>query len=204
MADISVSLTQFIDFTIKRNGLSKISHIRRIKGYEYNPATDYWKRLRDEIKRIHQNNLDLDELDSLVDKVNEKKKANYAKLIRFYKKHFRNKRIEWFDPGNSNWMFDNQLLVRSSPELGLYINGKPHIVKLYFKGEDNRIDVNNIKSTITLMNESSFNKSLPDETITSVLNIRRNKMYSDNDINENLLISLESEAQQFIYLWNNI
>ena len=204
MADIQISLTQFLDFTLKRSGRSRTNYVRSIKYSDYNPATDYWKQLRDEIKEVHSSGHPLNDLDQLIDQVNERKRHNYSEAIKLYKKFFRNKDIQWFDPGNSHRSFNGELVVNSNPELGLFIDGTPHLIKLYFKGGKARIDKHSVTSTLSLMNTATFNKELPDETIASVLNIKRTKIHSDNFVDDDLLISLEGDAQQLIYLWKNV
>lgn len=42
----------------------------------------------------------------------------------------RNKEITWFDPGKATWHSD-ELSVRSNPELGLIIDGKAYLIKLF-------------------------------------------------------------------------
>lgn len=204
LSDISVSLTQFLDFTLKRSGGARTKYVREVKYSEYHPSTDYWKQLRDEIKKVHSKNQPLDSLDSLLETVSERKRHNYSQAIKLYKNFFCNKDVEWFDPGSSYWSFNDELVVRSNPELGLFINDAPHLIKLYFKGEKERIDKHNIASTLTLMNSAKFNETLPDGVITSVLNIRREKIYHNNFVDDDLLLSLEGDAQQFIYIWRNV
>lgn len=70
--------------------------------------------------------------------VDQKKKQNYIDVIRQYKKFIRNKDIVWFDPGKSHWVSDD-LIVRSSPELGLLVNDEPHLIKLFFKGKKSEL-----------------------------------------------------------------
>ncbi|KRI88964.1 hypothetical protein APC20_03575, partial [Acinetobacter baumannii] len=145
----------FLDFTLKGSGAAKTNFVRRIKYQpDYHPAFDHWRQLRNEIKKIHENDLDIATLDNLLNIVDQKKKKSYQEAIKQYKKFVKGKQIEWFDSGKSHWMFDN-LLVRSTPEIGLIIDGKPHLIKLYFKGRSERIDTHNIKSTLTLMSYSN-------------------------------------------------
>lgn len=204
MKDIGISLTQFIDFTLKRSGSSKTKFVRDIKYNEYSPAKDYWKQLRDEIKRIHESKLSLNELDSLVEIVSERKKLNYKNAIRLYKTFLKDKNYEWFDPGNSFWTFQDELVVRSTPEIGLFIDNNPYLIKLYFKGKNDRIDQNNMNSSLTLMKASKFEKDLPVNSQSSVLNIYRKKLFANPPIDPDLLLSLESEASQFVFLWKQV
>lgn len=204
MAEISVGLTQFLDFTLKGSGASKTNFVRKVKYQsDYHPAFDYWKQLRDEIKRIHEKGLALSTLDSLIEKVEKKKQKNYQEAIKQYKKFLKGKDVEWFETGKSHWAFDN-LVVRSTPEIGLKIDGEPHLIKLYFKGKNERIDRHNIQSTLTLMSHSNSSVDFPKTCCHTVLNVQRNRLHSLSEVNEDLLVSLEGDAYQFIYLWSRV
>ncbi|MYL21640.1 hypothetical protein GLW04_17175 [Halobacillus litoralis] len=204
MSEPKVGLTQFLDFTLKQSGGSRTNHVRKVKNSEYSPATDYWRMLRNEIKNIHKENANLDALDQLPDRVSESKRENYKNAVRLYKKCLKGHDVRWFEPSKSIWKFNDELLVRSSPELGLYIDGVPHAIKLYFKGNKQKVDIRNIQSTLTLLNTSDFESSLPENTVFSVLNIQRNKLYTSKTVNDDLLLSLEGEAMNFLHIWNRI
>lgn len=202
MAKIKVSLTQFLDFTLKGSA-AKTTFVKNLKSQpEYQPIFDYWKQLRETVIKFHQNELPFECFETLVQTVDQKKKQNYIDVIKQYKKFIKNKDISWFDPGKSLWISDD-LIVRSSPELGLFINDEPHLIKLFFKGKRERIDKYNINSTLTLLNESTFSNEHNDVNYT-VLNIQKNRMFTNNSINHEHLIALESEANQLCYIWNKI
>lgn len=78
-----------------------------------------------------------------------------------------------------------------------------HILLNCFSKEKERIDKYNINSTLTLLNESTFSNEHNNVNYT-VLNIQKNKMYTNNSINNDHVIALESEAHQLCYLWNKI
>lgn len=199
----SIGLTQFIDFTVKGSA-AKVTMVRNIKYQEdYHPAFDYWKQLRDGIIKFHEEDLKSDFLDALVEGVDEKKKENYALALRQYRKFLKNKEITWFNPGKSTWL-NNDIAVRSSPELGLIINGIPHLIKLYFKGKTEKVDKRTSKTILALMNTSSYDVNHPDSMHHSVLNIQRNNFITDDKVNQDQLLALESEATQFMHIWNNI
>lgn len=202
MAEIKVSLTQFLDFTLKGSA-AKTTFVKNLKSQpEYQPIFDYWKQLRETVIKFHQNELPFECFETLVQTVDQKKKKNYIDVIKQYKKFIKNKNISWFDPGKSHWISDD-LIVRSSPELGLLINDEPHFIKLFFKGKRERIDKYNINSTLTLLNESTFSTEHNDVNYT-VLNIQKNRMFTNNSIKNEHLIALESEANQLCYIWNKI
>ncbi|MGE1000528.1 hypothetical protein ACQGR7_25940, partial [Bacillus sp. Gnz1/3] len=165
MAEIKVGLTQFLDFTLKSSA-AKTNFVKNLKSQpEYHPVFDYWKQLRETVIKFHKNKLSFDCFEALVQAVDQKKKQNYIDVLKQYKKFITNKDVSWFDPGKSHWLSDN-LIVRSSPELGLLINDEPHLIKLFFKGKKERIDKYNINSTLTLLNESTFSNEHKDVNYT--------------------------------------
>lgn len=204
MENISISLTQFIDFTLK-NGESKVKKVRDIKEQAgYHPAFDYWRELREAIKQLHENEYRPDFLDGVVEKVHPRKKLHYAESVKQYKKFCRKKSIEWFDPGKSFWT-SNDLIVRSSPELGLIIDGKPHLIKLYFKELSEKMDKRSAATTLTLM-AASTREIEHDNASNCVLNIKKCALYpvTRSDVNTDRLLSLDGEAAHFVHIWNNV
>jgi len=200
---VSVGLTQFIDFTIKGSA-AKTNMVRKIKyQHKYHPSFDYWKQLRDAIIAFHEQNLGFDYFEKLVQNVDDRKKSNYIAMIKQYQKFLKNKDISWFHPGKATWV-SNELLVRSTPELGLIINDEPYLIKLYFKGNREKIDRRNISTTLTLLNTSIYEESHAPYISRSVLNLNKNKLFTDNTVNQDKLIALQSEAAQFMFIWNNI
>jgi hypothetical protein len=200
---ISVGLSQFTEFTLKGTS-AKTNMVRKIKYQEkYHPAFDYWKPLRDEIIKFHSQNLEIECFENLVKKVDQKKKTNFVVAIKQYQKFIKNKDIIWFDPGKATWLGD-ELTVRSSPELGLIIDGEPHLVKLYFKGKSDKIEKRNINTTLTLMNTSIREKAYNFTANNSVFNLNKSRLFTENKFNDDMLIALESEASQFMFIWNKV
>lgn len=204
---IKISLTQFIDFTLTQ-GIARVKCVKDIKYQEpYHPAKDFWGILREAIKYAHQNNLGLDYLDTVMSKINDERRLNnYPIAIKQYKKFCRNKDIEWFDNGNSFWSM-NSLFIRSTPELGLIINGKPHLVKLYFKGRNNKLGKRNSRNTLALMKMSTYEKKHQEDIVCSILDIATCRLISSTpteEINKELHLSLATDAVNFLYLWDQL
>lgn len=156
MSVINIGLTLFISFILKRSGTARARYVREIKYSTYHPAKDYWKLLRDNIIAIHSSDKSLNELDDIIKGVSERRRSNYRMMTTTYKSFFEDKNIKWFDPRNSVWTFENQLNIRANPEIGLYIDGEPYLIKLYFRGDSKVITNQNISSTLTLMNTAIF------------------------------------------------
>lgn len=200
---ISVGLSQFTEFTLKGSS-AKTNMVRKIKYQsDYHPAFDYWKKLRDQIVSYHQLELGNECFEDLISRVEEKKRQNYIYAIKQYLKFLNKKETIWFDPGKAVWIGD-ELSVRSSSELGLIINGVPHLIKLYFKGKNDKVDKKNINSSLILLDNSTYDTTFSFDVNCSVLNLQKNRLFTKTDYNEDMLIALESEASQFAYIWNKI
>ncbi|WP_366294320.1 hypothetical protein [Paenibacillus sp. AN1007] len=204
MDKIPISFTQFMEFTTKQSGPAKVSTVRKVKYSEYSPATDYWRDLRLAIREVHEKNYSIDYLDHIVQKANDKKKSNYADTVEQYKKFIKNKHIEWFQPADAHWSF-NGLFVRSTPELGLFINGKPHLLKLYFKERSEKLDKRKAASPLTLMTTSDRAHNDQQASI-SLLNVMKCRMFEStpSDVTSDRLLSLQGEAAHFIQIWNSL
>ncbi|WP_042472874.1 hypothetical protein [Bacillus ndiopicus] len=201
---ISVGLTQFIDFTVKQTMLSKMNAVNKIKNQgEYHPAKDHWKQLRDRIKLCYEKNLPIDSLDSLLLEVHEKKVDSYSQAIKSFKKFVRNKDTQWFTPPKAIWKSDGELVVRATAEVGLYIDGKPYLIKLFFKGATEKITERNIKPILTLMSEASYEKPYPPDTAFCVFNTKTGKLHIGTQIDPELSKALRYEIKIFEDIWND-
>lgn len=200
----SVGLTQFIDFTVRQTMLAKMNKVNDIKNQgEYHPVKDHWKQLRERIKLCYEQHQSLDQLDSLLTEVHERKINSYTEAIKALKKFTRNKKIEWFDPPKSIWTSTNGLVVRSSPELGLVIDGVPHLIKLFFKGSTEKINERNIQPILTLMLEAQAKDPYPPNIVFAVLNVKTAKIHVATQANPKILQALQLEAQTFENIWRS-
>ena len=200
-----ISLTDFIDFSIK-NGPSRRSKVKEIKNREdYHPATDYWKQLRDGLAEFHKKSYSVGYLDSIVNHAHDKKKDNYKLVCDRYKSFLGKKNIEWFDPHKETWAFSG-LGIRVNPELGLIINGKPHIIKMYFKEDPSKSDTllnkRRLESIFYLL-EDRIKPFHSDEIQLSVFNAKTGKLINQTKQVDGIKEILESDALAFMHLWNN-
>jgi len=197
-----MSLTQFIDISLAQSTMAKITAIRKSKESTYSPASDYWKPLRDGIKKMHQEGLDLTFLDSIPNAVDPRRRQNYVEMIKQYKLFCRGREISWFEPPSSYWS-EEGLFVRSTPELGLHINGKPYLVKLSFKERSEKMDKRGVQTTLTLVRQSTYEREL--DAVRSVLNIRKARLFEPQyPIDDRAVLALTAEAQQIVYLWDKV
>ncbi|MCF8567725.1 hypothetical protein LLE49_23680 [Alicyclobacillus tolerans] len=204
MPDIQITLTQFIDFSVRQQGVSRVNYVRRIKQQpEYHPAWDFWKQLRDALREMHSRKLSTSVLDDLISSVHPKKRELYTQAVAGYKNFLKKKEVAWFDPGKSHWSTED-LLVRTSPELGLLINGQPHLLKLYFKGHGETATKRNIAVTLAMLSESQFERPFH-SGIPSVMSTAQSKLFTlESALSDSDRIALAADAQQFVFLWNQL
>jgi len=139
-----LSLTDFVDVVMKA-GTPKLTKIRQIKDRPpYNPATDFWRPLRQQIVEAHQSGRGRSHVGEVVKGLADKKKRTaYPPLIKAYSKWWGRKDYHWFDPPGGTWRA-GAVSVGVNPELGLVLDDQRLVIKLYFKAEKltkNRVDV---------------------------------------------------------------
>ncbi len=197
---INISLTDFIDY-VSKVGTSKFTVVNKIYTREdYQPAFDFWKPLREGIIELHQNEVDKSALDKILENLTDKKKINrYPALIKSYKSFYGRKKIEWFDPPNREWKI-NDLRIKLNPELGLEINNKLYVIKLYFKAD--KLSQMKADLILLLMNTKLKRGDFKDVTF-AVLDIERKKLFENTKLSRTHLPLLEGEALSFINIWNS-
>ncbi|HDP1995476.1 TPA: hypothetical protein ACRVOW_002625 [Staphylococcus aureus] len=201
---IKISFTQFMNFAIK-NGITKTTAVRKIKNStEYHPGIDYWKEFRDEIKKIHKNNGNINALDNLLNKISEKKTSNYRQAINQYKSFVKGKNVKWFDPPMSKYSYGG-VTINVSHELGLYINGKPYLIKLLLSNDATRYaNKFNLQTTLALSYLATEFDELPENTSSMILLVSKKKTYESDYPGKEAIALLNSEISSFEILYNAI
>ena len=198
-----LSLTDFVDI-VSASGLPKATKVRHVKRRPpYNPAADFYKPIREGIIEIHKSNLEKNYIDTVVASLlDDKKKTAYPPIIQGYKKWYGRKSMSWYSPPNVIYS-KHGVDVFINPELGLEIDGIPHLIKLYFKAEPlakNRIDIITHLMSIT---EAELCPS-PSNTVMSVLDIRRSKLFSPTVPIDGLTGILNAELSYIASLWPSL
>lgn len=198
---IKISLTDFVDF-VSKVGTTKFTQVKTVKHREpYHPAHDFWKFLRDGIIELHEKELERSHLDSILKKITDKKKIKrYPELIKQYKSFLGRKKIEWFEPPFEEWKH-HDLRVSLNPEVGLEINEKFYVIKLYFKAD--KLTQNKADLILLLMNER-LKKGDFEDVVFAVLDVPRKKMFENNKLKKIHIPLLEGEALSFINIWKSI
>lgn len=198
---VQISLTDFIEF-VSKVGTTKFTKVKEIKKRPpYHPAFDFWKLLREKIVEVHKEKIDKNTLDDILDVLTDKnKKELYPNIIKQYKSFLGRKKVEWIDPPFQDWKMED-LRIKINPEIGLFINDKPFIIKLYFKAEPlskAKVDM------ILLMMEKSLKNGDYEDAVFAVLDINKKKLYEKSSLTEEHLFLLEGEALNFLRIWESI
>jgi hypothetical protein len=194
-----VSLTDFVD-VVSIAGTPKATKIRQIRNRPpYQPAFDFYKRFREDVVGIHKVGEKKARLDMIMTSLTEAKKEKvYPELIAGYKKWWGRKQLQWVAPP-ANTYHHRGVEVTVNPELGLRINGAPHIIKLYLKAgklTKNRIDV-----ILHLMETSLPPDDFP---VMGVLDVRNAKLHSSTRANPQLGPMVDAELAYIAALWSTV
>lgn len=201
MALVSMSLTDLVD-VVSKAGTPKATKVADIKHRaEYTPATDFYKPLRDGVIEIHRQGKTRKALDSLLGSLSDKKKlANYPEAIDGYSKWWGKKSLAWFEPPRTVYGHAG-IEVSVNPELGLVVDGKRHIVKLYLKNDPLtklRTDL------ITVLMEVALRPKCKDDDVLCLLDMRKSKMFSASASLKATQAVVNAELAYVAALWPNV
>lgn len=199
---IEISLTRFLDFTMKSGSprLTSLQQTKKQLAEKYNPATDYYKQIRDSIVAHHRNARPFSSIESVAANVNNKsKKENYPLIAAGYKSFRGRKQMAWFAPPQGDWSAHG-VSVSLNPELGLDIKGNRHVIKLYFKADQPRkLEVRAILSLMDAVLQNSKH-----DLIMGVLDVRRGKLITDIPPDPALMALMQGEAAAIAAMWQSV
>ena len=205
----SISLTQYLTFTGKVSTEAKLNAVKKIKyDSSYSPATDYWKLLRDKVFEVRSTGSDIEQIRSVLLSVsNDSKKANYERDINKLIGFFKNRKVQHFDTGSASIKMSDDLSLNANPEIGLYIDGTPYLLKIYYKKPDTTTTITkrNIQSTLIAMSLAKKNFDVPSNAKVAVLNLQNGKLIELSDKpSEPEVQLLEVDLQMFDLFWKSI
>jgi hypothetical protein len=130
-----VPLASFVDFVLKV-GAPKLAVVRELKGHRYDHLTDFYRPLREAIVEMHEKGRPDSVLDAFVESMHdERKRRIFPGIVEGYRKFLRSSsRMRWFTPPHTVLPVGD-LEININPELGFEIDGVPHVIKMYFRGE---------------------------------------------------------------------
>lgn len=196
-----LSLTDFID-VVSKSGSPKVTKVKQLKNRDvYSPATDFYKPFREGLIALHTHGKDRSALDSVILKLSDTKKiANYPELVEGYKKWWGKKTISWFAPPRGVYS-NSGIDVAINPELGLVIDGKRVIVKLYNKSDpvtQFRIDM------VPLLMEIVLREKCQEGDVVALLDVRKGKLHYLTVNVATSKFGLDAELAYIASLWPNV
>jgi hypothetical protein len=191
----SISLSYFVDFVLT-SGTGRLTSVRQLKRGKDERFSDFYRPVREAIVDMHEKGLDTAVLDDLLTSlVDPREKRIFPKITNGYKKFLRQGRMTWFEPPMRDYPL-GPLSVRVNPELGLLIDGRPHAIKLYFRGDP-------LSAQRTLMVNQLLANAMSTTwpgTVFAVLDVRRAKLYPYRPKSEvGLLLSAEAASLSSLY-----
>lgn len=131
----SISLTYFVDFMLT-SGTRRITSAQHIKQGPDERYSDFYRPVREAIVDMHRMGLDTRVLADLLSSLEDpREKRLFPRAVIGYGKFLRqHAKLTWFEPPIAQHSLGT-MTVRVNPELGLLIGGRPHAIKLYFRGE---------------------------------------------------------------------
>lgn len=199
---INVSLTDFVDFAIS-SGTPKLTKVAALhRRGDYHPAFDFWRPLREGIVEYHQaNESDKRKLDRLVTALADPKKVERSRdCIAGYKRFLGRREFKWFTPISAGWE-PGGMRVRVNPELGVRIDGKSHLLKLYFKSEPlskRKVDL------ICLLLYEALKAGAPKGTHFGIVDVPRGRAFTCETADRAILALLQGEAMSFKTIWESL
>ena len=197
-----ISMTTFVDFVTK-SGTPRLTVLRKAKSeyeLEYSPARDFYKALRESIVEMHENQTNIDNLDSVMEGLTDQRKLRpYQECVAGYRKWCGRKEIKWVKSFVAHWT-RGHLAVRVNPELGVSIDGKMHFVKLYFKPE--KLSKPRIETMFCLLAQSLPNEF--SESRVGILEVRRGVLHGPNRNIPDIETLLDGEAAAFQTMWDHV
>lgn len=187
---MNIEMAQFVDYVLA-NGPSKIMEIKRHMQGSTDKAPSIYARLRAKIVETFTSGKDVEELRKLTPE-DRREHRIYPIIIRGYDKFLRDDiRRPRFAPPLADYSFGDGPTIRVDPEIGLEIDGKPCIIKLYFRSDP--ISPQRIMVTNELL-AAAFSETWPKATF-AVLDVRRARLYkhrSRPDVKELLKVEAMS------------
>lgn len=197
---IEISLTDFVDF-VTRSGATKLTKVRQLKDRPpYSPQTDYYKTVREGIVEMHRESRPVEALLRVCHNLPPNKQQNYPVVVNAYQKFCKQAKPRWFAPCSGTWQYDD-LSVRLNPEVGLFIDDTPHIIKLYFKHD--KISRDKVGSILQLL-EKEFAGEKARGVRFGILDVHRSKLLIRNPGDRDLMPLLYGEANSLQTIWKSL
>jgi len=196
-----VSLTYFVDFVLKV-GTPKLTGVKEFKEHRYDHLTDFYKPLREAIIEMHEKGQPDRALDDLIGTLtDERKRRIFPGIVEGYRKFLRHGAPKkWLTPSHTV-MPIGDLEININPELGFEIDGKPTLIKTYFRGEP--LSQKRVKIVLGLIN-AGLGPTRPG-TQFAMLDVKNARLHTMKaSPNPRLPLLLRGEAASFSTIYASV
>jgi hypothetical protein len=188
-----ISLTYFVDFVLKA-GTPKLTGVREFKENKDEIYTDFYKPVREAIVEMHRTGTSDRCLDQfLASLTDERRKRIYPPIVEGYRKFLSSAKITWFNPPAGTYPIGG-VEININPEIGLNIDGTPHLIKMYFRGEP--LSSKRVQVVLNLLTASGLSTSVPG-CVFAMLDVRKARLHTLKAPNPRLNLLLRGEAASF-------
>ncbi|MCC6557012.1 MAG: hypothetical protein IT372_29015 [Polyangiaceae bacterium] len=191
-----LSMTYFVDFALKA-GTPKIGDVKEFKERKERKDelfTDFYRQVREAIVDMHRAGKSPAALDDfLAAQHDERRRRIYPHVVNGYKKLLESADVKWFEPPAAAYPLGD-LKINVNPELGLFINGTPHLLKMYFRQEP--LSAKRMSVILNLLH-GGLGSSVAPGTVFGVLDVRKAKIHAFKVPNPRVSVLLRGEAASF-------
>lgn len=197
----TVPLSLFVDFMLMA-GTGRIAHVRNFK--KAGDVPSFYQPFVDALVSAHAEERSMREaLDTFVFGREEERERRmftaaergYLAFLDRYRKPDGTSGVMWFEPPMRDYPI-GPLVVRVAPEVGLLIAGRPHVVKLYFRGDP--INPQQVALSTSLLSDA-LSTTWPG-VVFSVLDVRRGRLFVSRQ-HADLTTLMKAEAATFSTLY---
>mgnify|MGYP001282052458 CR=1 FL=1 len=204
---MKITLSQFLSYAAKTTTYGKLTAVQKIKeNTAYEPATDYWKPIRDGLHHVLQGNMTFDNLSQVAASATQRgnKQKNYLEAVSKLESFFKNRQYVYRAAPKATWSNDDESLqVTTSPEFVLAMDGTNYLIKVFYrvKKHDERLTKWNIGSSLMLMDKATYSEQ-PEHSVPAILNLQTQQLVTLSDIKEPNEALLQADAAMFVTLWS--
>ncbi len=191
----SIPFASFIDFVLT-SGTGKMTAVKQLKQGRDERFSDFYKVIRAAIVDMHQKGVGTEALDLVLGACEDPRERRiFPKVVEGYKKFLRQGKMVWFEPPMRDYPL-GPISVRVNPELGLLIDGRPHAIKLYFRGDP--LSPQRIMVANQLL-ANALASTWPG-TVFAILDVRRARLFPYRPKSEvGLLLKAEATSLATLY-----
>lgn len=197
-----IRMQDFAHFTQvpPRSRRSIVSKAYRASLVEYPLQGDYYKQVRESMVRLHKRGEPIETLSEVIAKVHPNRRPHVTRVVKAYIAWCKGKGLSHFTARKGYWN-EQGVEVRVNPELGLVIDGRPHLIKVNFTKFP--VPQSEAKIMMHLMHRVLAPQA-PEGCVMAVLDLATGKMHRSPRPSATLDLFLERHAAEVRRTWEEV